>query len=122
MKILILKNGISNEQSLESGFAQAISLCKSIGLNLEIVYQTVDKIFDSQRLSSDVVVNGFGINPKEILDSATGTADVVCLISSYAKVRPFNFSVTNPINPCTYDLDRNTLDNALVMQICEEWY
>lgn len=122
MKIEILVNGVKNIPAMKQGLDKAIALCATLPLSLDISYTNIDKVFDSQALHTDVVANGFGINPTEILNCATTKPDLVVLISSYTKIKPFNFSTTNPINPCTYDLDQTTLNNTLVMEICCEWY
>lgn len=122
MNITVLRNQIKNIKALERGISTAVQFCNNIGLTLNITYQDINKDFDSQALHSDVVLNGWGINPVEILALATGTPDVIVLISTWDRVVPNNFSVSNPINPCTYDLDKTTLNNILAMEITEEWY
>lgn len=121
MKITILKNKINNLPALEKGIIIATQKCASIGFTLDVTYKEIDKNFDSISISSDVVTTGYAIRPEEILAFSTGE-DIVLLVSPYAKVCPNNFSTNKPINPCTWDLDKTTLKNTIVMEICEEWY
>lgn len=122
MKILILKNGIKNLFALERGIMKAQELCAGIGLTLDITYQDIDKTFDSIPISSDVVSKGFSVDPQEILNATLERPDLICLISSWDKILPGNWSSANPINPCSFDLDITTLSNTIVTQITEEWY
>lgn len=121
MKIKILLNSIANEVALKKGISDAINLCKNIGLNLEITYEKIDKTFSSIPITSDVVKSSFGVNPQEILPYGTGF-EILVLMSSWTKVQPNNWSTNNPINTCTWDLDKTTLNNTIVMEIMEEWY
>lgn len=100
---------------MQQGLEKAKQLCATIGLTLDFTYTTINKIFDSQKLNTDVV-NGWGVNPQQIL-AFKGTEDLTVLISTWTKITPNNFSTNNPINPCTYDTE-----NGICMEIMEEWY
>ena len=122
MNITILRNSVNNSTALQCGMDMAVSKCAGIGLPLQVTYKDINKSFDSITISSDVVASGYAIKPEEILPLAIGGEDVVCLISPYSKVIPNNFSTSKPINPCTWDLDKTTLNNTIVMEVCEDWY
>ena len=114
LKVNILCNDIKNVSAMQQGVNQVVAECLSIGLNLNVSYETINKTFNSQTLNTDVV-HGYGINPTEIL-ALKGQEDLTILISSWDKV-PGNWGTSNPINPCTYDVSGQEC-----IEIMEEWY
>lgn len=113
MKIIILENKIKNESLMKNGINQAINHASSIGYNLEITYQSLNKVFNILSFSSDIVQKGFMIDPQEILDCVDGTHDVVTLIYDSSSLVP------QPTNPISNNIKKG---NCVPMQIPEQWY
>lgn len=113
MKIIILENQVKNDAVIKSGIAQAIKLCQTIGLTLDVTYKTTNLTLTTTTLNTDVVSNGVGINYKPILDSVDGTEDIACMIYNADNLNP------KPTNPNSFGVKKG---NCTPMQIPEFWY
>jgi hypothetical protein len=119
MKIIVLENNIKNDPIIRSGISQVVNLCQNIGLTLDITYKTVSIPLTALPLSTDVVKNGFMVNPQSILNAVDGSEDVACMIYDWSLVPPFDYGTAKPINPST-SFQKKV--NCVPMQIPEQWY
>ena len=119
MKITILENNVKNDAVVKSGITQAVALCQGVGLTLDVLYKITNVSLTALSMTSDVVKNGFQINPQSILNSVDGSEDVACMIYDWSLVPPFDYGTSKPINPSTSFQKKG---NAVPMQIPEEWY
>lgn len=105
MKILVLKNNLSNQTVLDAGLALVKTECPF--LNLEFTEMEFNKQLTSLPFSNATNKNGYYVNPTDL----TGTWDIgynalIC-IYDWSKIAP------QPTNP---------MDNTAVIQIPEQWY
>lgn len=111
MKALILTQNVIDVDGMRAGLAKAQAQLYLLGLSVEFTYEPTIKQFTSIPLNSDVVHNGYEVNPIEILQEAPGSWDIVCLIYDW------NFIYPHPTNPCT-----NPMKGEVPMQIPTNWY
>ncbi len=118
MEILLLKNNVSDINTLEKGIALVKQLTSTIGLNLNFTEVITDKQFTSlpfeNKPNNDgYVENGYEVNYQEIFDEAKrlgyvfSDSSVACLIYDWTKISP------QPTNP---------IDNGVNIQIPMQWY
>lgn len=110
MKILVLKQGITNDSALQKGLEIAKSWLGSIGLIAEFNQITTDKQFSSMPLNTDVVTGGYAPNNTEIFQVAKASNipfNIALLIYDWFKISPRG---TNPDNV------------GQTISIPEEWY
>lgn len=107
MKLLIVKNSITDTATLEKGVNLAVQSLSMIGLDLQVSYYDLKKTLTSLPFSNDVNAHGYYLDPM----SFTGTWDIgfdlVCCIFDATKVTP------SPTNP---------MDNNQTMSIPVQWY
>lgn len=112
MKILLLKNNITDDVTLQAGIAKVKQLCATIGLTIEFDQKVSNTVFTSVPFAgtSPEVKSGWQINPQQILDEEKkfGDYEIDCLIFDPSKISP-----TPPTNPT---------DNGEVIQIPSNWY
>ena len=104
MKLLILENFITDQQTLDAGVSQFKAQLDTIGFPIEITRQKTDKQFTSLPFSNSVNSNGYFVNPAEI--QTTGY-DSTLLVYDWSRITP------KPTNPA---------DNGNIMQIPCQWY
>jgi len=94
MKILVLTQNVQDIDGMKKGLAQAQSLLSSI-IPITFDYQPTTKQFTSIPLNSDIVHNGYEVNPDDILSEEKNGYDITCLIYDWNAIYP------HPTNPCT---------------------
>ena len=110
MKILIITEGVSNEEMLV--VRKGVDLVKSYLPQLEFFYQTTNAQFNSLYVKNDVVT-GYVLDNKEILPLVNGDFSIACLIYDWDKVVP------KPTNPATSLIKKG---NCIPMAIPKQWY
>lgn len=96
MKILILKQGVIDQVTLDKGLALTKQWASTIGLDLEFSQVETTKQFTSiQSFQSSVSVPGWLPNGTEIFQEglSKGVADIYCLVYDWTKITP------QPTNP-----------------------
>lgn len=109
MKVLTLKNNVTDSATLEKGMAIVKQWLVGI-VDIDFVTFTTDKQFTSLPFSNDVNNNGYHVNPLEIFQEAKtfpSAFDIALLIYDWTKVTP------RPTNPST---------SGMNMQIPIQWY
>ena len=111
MNILVIKNNVTDQATLDAGLASATQLCSTIGLNLVFTQVTTDTLFNSIPFSNTTNANGHYINPLQIFSVAKSfniPFDANLLIYDWTKVNG---------TQCT-----NPADGGMNMQIPIQWY
>lgn len=93
MKLLIVKNNVTDELTLIKGVALAVENLASIGLNLEIRYYDLKKQLTSIPFSNSVNSNGYYADPMSYTGVWDIGYDLVCCVFDSTKITP---SPTNP--------------------------
>ena len=109
----MLKNNITDFDTLNKGMTLAIQKCASIGFTLEFTFANTTKQFSSIPMTSDVVSNGYEVNPTEIFQEAKRLGYIPALDSICMLV--YNWRNINP-------QPTNPVDNGQVVQLPENWY
>lgn len=109
MKILLLKQSITDQTTLNLGQALAKQWCATINLPLDFTQQDTIVLFKSILLNTDVVTNGYQVDPAEIFQvgKTYGDYDAYCLTYDWTKVSP------QPTNPS---------DGGQAFSIPMQWY
>ena len=113
MKIFLLKQGITDDTTLQQGISFVISKCASIGFPLEFTQTVTTKQFTSVPFNNETNSNGYEVNPTEIFQEAKlqgyqPTLDSICALAyNWNTIKP------QPTNPA---------DNGQVIQLPENWY
>lgn len=114
MKILILRNNVTDITTLNLGTVYAKQWASTIGLDLEFDFKDTSTIFTSFAYTNDSVGTSAAVYPQEILSEIPVGYDVGCLVYDWLKVigpqpkNPFDSAeIINGVNP---------------MQIPIEWY
>lgn len=94
IKILILTQNVSDINGMKKGLVQAQTLLTPI-LSISFDYKETKKQFTSIPLNSDVVHNGYEVNPDDILSEEKNSYDITCFIYNWDEIYP------HPTNPCT---------------------
>jgi hypothetical protein len=114
MKIILLRNNISDQATLDKGITSVKNFALTIGLTLDFTQVTTTKQFTSVPFTNGMDVNsGFQITPQEVFDEAKRLGyifnpdNIACLVFDSSKIIP---SPTNPI------------DNGVIIQLPMNWY
>lgn len=117
MKILLLKNNITDPATLANGIIAVKNYASTIGLTLDFTEVETTKQFTSVSFSNapntEGYVSGVEITPQEVFDEAKrlgyvfSPENIVCIVFDSSKIIP---PPTNPI------------DNGVVIQIPCNWY
>ena len=115
MKILLLRNNVTNTVTLDAGIAQAKTWAETIGLDLEFTLHDIDFQFTAIEFGNSAHLNGqpnngFTVNNVEIFQQGKATDidfDSVVLVYDWTKIKP---QTTNPT------------DSGEVISIPEQWY
>ena len=111
MKINIITQNITDIAGLKQGLTNAQNLLSKIGIYIFFDYSTTDKKFTSIPLNTDVVKNGYEVNPSDIISVMQPNYDITCLIYDWNAITP------RPTNPCT-----NYRSGDVPMQIPLQFY
>lgn len=95
MKILILTQNVKDTDGMKAGLTKAQSLLSKIGLQISFDYKETIKQFTTIPLNTDVVQNGYEVNPSDIISEMQPGYNVTCLIYDW------NFTFPHATNPCT---------------------
>jgi hypothetical protein len=110
MKILVLKDNITDNDTLQKGILLATQKCATIGLILEFTQVNNQRIFSSIPISNNIVLNGYVVNPTEIFTEAK------------------SFNIPFDVDLLVYDADNisprptNPDDGGMNLQIPTFWY
>ena len=110
MKITLIKNNITDSETLTRGILVFKSWCQSIGLNVDFTIKETTRIFTSIPYSNNTVLDGYLVNHPEIFQEAKflGTPfDLALLVYDWKKISP------QPTNPAR---------SGLNIQIPMQWY
>lgn len=110
MKILLLRNNVTDTDTLNNGIVLAKQWCSSIGLDLQFSEVDTKRQFTSVPFSNSVNKNGYIVNSIEIFQESKNTGllfDIDLLVFDPTKITP------NPTNPN---------DGGMNMQIPTTWY
>lgn len=110
MKILLIKNFVSNTDTLEKGLVLVKTNLNTIGLSVDITEEITTNQFTSVPIQNASILNGYIVNPTEIFTVAKSFGvdfDVDILIYDSTKITP------QPTNPA---------DSGTNIQIPEQWY
>lgn len=113
MKINLLKNFVTNIDTLSRGLILANKYTSTIGLKLDFIHYETSKQFTSIPFSNEVNPNGYVVNPIEIFQEAKklgATFDidtVALLVYDWSRIKP------QPTNP---------MENGQNIQISCQWY
>lgn len=107
MKILIIKNNITDTVTLESGLVLVKQGLASINFPITLGEFVLDKQLTSLPFSNSTNAHGYYVDPLSFTGPWDIGYDSVCLIYDWSKISP------QPTNP---------MDNGPSMQIPSEWY
>ena len=110
MKCLLLKQGVTDLITLDSGMSLVQQSCQTIGLTMDFTVRDTAKQFSSIPVVNNIILNGHIVNPTEIFQEAKATGlqfDIDCLIYDWTKITP------QPTNPD---------DGGMNLQIPMQWY
>lgn len=111
MKINVLLNNVQDVIGLKKCLDSSKLLLSNIGYNISFDYNFTSKQFSSIPLNSDVVRNGYQVNPNEIVSEMKPGYDITCLFYDWSFIFP------HPTNPCT-----NNRPGDVPMQIPVQFY
>lgn len=111
LKINIITQNIPDIVGMKQGLTTAQTLLAKINFLVTFDFNTTTKQFTSIPLNTDVVSNGYEVNPNDIISIMTGDYDITCLIYDWNTITP------KPTNPCT-----NLRVGDVPMQIPLEFY
>lgn len=113
MKILLIKNFVSDIDDLQKGIVSVKQHAATIGLNLEFTQVESTKQFTSFPFTNESVGSGYAVTPQEIFDEAKRLGyvfdidSVACLIFDASRITP------HPTNP---------MDSGVNIQMSTQWY
>lgn len=107
IKLLVVKNNITDINTLEKGVSLAITEAASIGLVLNVSYYDLKKQLTSIPFSNSTNQNGYYLDPLSFTGVWDIGYDVACCVFDPSKITP---SPTNPY------------DNGQAMSIPTNWY
>jgi hypothetical protein len=98
MRILCLKQGITDTDTFNKGIVLATQSCATIGLTLEFNFTDTTRVFTSIPVVNNIILNGYVVNPADIMDEAKKITllkpfDAQILIYDWTKITP------QPTNP-----------------------
>ncbi len=98
MRILVLKNNVVDNDTLQKGITLATQACQTIGLTLEFSFTDTTRQFTSIPVVNNIILNGYVVNPVDIMDEAKKLTllkpfDAQILIYDWTKITP------EPTNP-----------------------
>ena len=110
MKILVLKNNINDETTINAGIQLAGTECKTIGLQLDFVQRASVKAFNAEVYSDPLNKDPLRVVPQQIFDEAKATLvpfDGIVFLFDQSKIAEGNW---------------HPHDDGQIMQIPLEWY
>lgn len=107
MKVLILKQNVTDQLTLDRGLEIVRIKCASVGLPIDFVQMNFINLLKSLPFSNSTNKDGHYVDPSSFLGAWNIGYDNVCLIYDWTKVTP------QPTNPA---------DNGGAMQIPIQWF
>lgn len=114
MKILLIKNNITDNKTVDTGIEQVKYYLSTIGITAQIDIKISNKQFTTESFDNLAIGRGYQVKPSEILDEVTGVYDFAFLIFDNTKV-----GTPVPLNPTQSPISRN---GCVPMQMCHQWF
>lgn len=113
MKILLLKQNVTDLDTLNKGIVLVKQWASTIGLNLDFTQVDTNKKFSSIQIINSAIGTGYVVNPTEIFQEAKRLGFIFDNDSIACLIYDWNLIIPKPTNPA---------ENGMTISIPAQWY